>query len=339
MQLRAAREASQLRADQYAQSRRDYAPFWARGVRAARALEYLNFGNTGNYRQTVSAAKRAEAERLRAQTAGGGPGQRLGADLEAWTNRPIAKHYWDEMPEPGELPKEHLDQLKSRLDTQFTGVTEEDLKADPGYKFRQDQAAKQLRREQARLGMVGSGQHQTALANYQSKLASQEYGNVWNRKLKQWQSNLGQAERAYGRLSNMAGVGFQSTSQLGNLGYQTANAMAGDRRYAGEAQAASAIGVGHARVAQDAANKQARAANFNQALGLGLGLAGGVVGGFAGMGAAGAGAAGAGAAGAGAGAGSGWSWGGALSGASNLMGAVGSLFQQPQYPSGRGYAR
>ncbi len=68
--------------------------------------------------------------------------------------------------------------------------------------------------------------------------------------------------------------------------------------YEGEAAGASDIGVAHSKVAQDAANKQASAMRFNQALGLTLAIGGAGLGAWMAMPAAGAAASGAAASGA-----------------------------------------
>lgn len=104
------------------------------------------------------------------------------------------------------------------------------FQADPSYKFRQQQGFDGIQSQAAAQGGLLSGATLKALNDYNSNLASQEYGNAFNR----WQStdnnnyerfNADQTNR-YNRLSNLVGVGQNAAAQVGNAGAQTAQAVA-----------------------------------------------------------------------------------------------------------------
>jgi len=88
--------------------------------------------------------------------------------------------------------------------------------ADPGYQFRLSEGQKQISRMAAAHGAAGGGGTAKALAQYNSGLASQEYGNAWNR----W--NTSTQERQSG-LATVAGMGERAgefSSDLGLRGSQ-----------------------------------------------------------------------------------------------------------------------
>ena len=104
------------------------------------------------------------------------------------------------------------------------------FQADPSYKFRQQQGFDGIQSQAAAQGGLLSGATLKALNEYNSNLASQEYGNAFNR----WQStdnnnyerfNADQTNR-YNRLSNLVGIGQNAAAQVGNAGAQTAQAVA-----------------------------------------------------------------------------------------------------------------
>ena len=104
------------------------------------------------------------------------------------------------------------------------------FQADPSYAFRQQQGLDGIQSQAAAQGGLLTGATLKALNQYSSNLASQEYGNAFNR----WQStdnnnyerfNADQTNR-YNRLSNLVGIGQNAAAQVGNAGAQTAQAVA-----------------------------------------------------------------------------------------------------------------
>ncbi|MBF9234685.1 hypothetical protein [Microvirga alba] len=55
------------------------------------------------------------------------------------------------------------------------------FRAGPGYEWQRDQGTDAVARKQSALGALGSGNTMTAIADYSSHLADQEYGNYLNR--------------------------------------------------------------------------------------------------------------------------------------------------------------
>lgn len=104
------------------------------------------------------------------------------------------------------------------------------FQADPSYAFRRQQGLDGIQSQAAAQGGLLTGATLKALNQYSSNLASQEYGNAFNR----WQStdnnnyerfNADQTNR-YNRLSNLVGIGQNAAAQVGNAGAQTAQAVA-----------------------------------------------------------------------------------------------------------------
>jgi hypothetical protein len=92
--------------------------------------------------------------------------------------------------------------------------------ADPGYQFRLSEGQKQISRMAAAHGAAGGGGTAKAAAQYSSGLASQEYGNAWNR----W--NTSNQERQ-GGLATIAGMGERAGEYSGDLGMRGSQFNAG----------------------------------------------------------------------------------------------------------------
>ena len=82
---------------------------------------------------------------------------------------------------------------------------------DPGYKFRQEQGMKGLLGNASTAGMLGSGDTLRAATQFNQDMASQEYGNAFNRRLQE-----------VGQRQGLAGMGLQAAGTLGTLGNQGA---------------------------------------------------------------------------------------------------------------------
>lgn len=105
-----------------------------------------------------------------------------------------------------------------------TGATEQN---DPGYQFRLDQGMKALQNSAAAKGGLLGGNTGTALQRYGQDYASNEYGNVYNRALGEYQQryniyNQNQSNQ-YNRLAGLSGVGQTAAGQLGQEGQAAAN--------------------------------------------------------------------------------------------------------------------
>lgn len=93
-----------------------------------------------------------------------------------------------------------------------------DFKADPGYGFRQEQGELGINRAAIAGGNRYSGATLKELTRFNSGLASQEYGNAFNR----FTSDLG---NRFNRLSNLAGTGQTAIAQIGQAGQNAFNSI------------------------------------------------------------------------------------------------------------------
>ncbi|MCU0949518.1 MAG: hypothetical protein MUC68_00315 [Burkholderiaceae bacterium] len=114
-----------------------------------------------------------------------------------------------------------------------------DYEADPGYAFRLREGESAINRNALARGRFNSGSVLKALQGYNSDLASQEFGNAFNR----WQS---QNDTKFNRLGAIAGIGQTATNQTQAASINAGNAMAGNVIGVGNAAAAGRIGVGNA---------------------------------------------------------------------------------------------
>lgn len=149
--------------------------------------------------------------------------------------------------------------------SKYKPFTYEDFVVDPGYRFRLQEGLKALDRSAAARGGLLSGNQLRGVTQFGQNLASEEYGNAFNR------YNIGFQNRL-NPLQSLAGFGQTSTSQLagaaGQLGSNLSNLAvgAGNARasgYAGMANAlASGIGQGVNYYQGQQAQKQQQE-NFN----------------------------------------------------------------------------
>lgn len=94
----------------------------------------------------------------------------------------------------------------------------------PGYNFLQQQGMQGIERSAAARGGAASGNALKALAQFNTGLAQQDYGNWWNRQ------------------AGLAGVGQAAATNLGNFGAQTANNVSNSLMAGGDARASGIIG-------------------------------------------------------------------------------------------------
>ena len=96
----------------------------------------------------------------------------------------------------------------------------EQLTTDPGYGFRFSEGLKALERSAAARGGLLSGGTGKALTRYGQEMASQEYGNAYNRALTEYNSLRQREAEGYNRLAGIAGVGGTTAQQLSAAGQQ-----------------------------------------------------------------------------------------------------------------------
>lgn len=134
-----------------------------------------------------------------------------------------------------------VDQLKNDLmpggtlsqgwNTPFVAPTAATEQNDPGYQFRLKQGMEALDRGAAASGNLLTGGTAKAEQQYGQDYASNEYGNVYNRALGQYDQNYNIFENnqnnTYSRLAALAGMGSTTAAQLGQQG-QTAATNVGN---------------------------------------------------------------------------------------------------------------
>lgn len=98
--------------------------------------------------------------------------------------------------------------------SQYTQPLNVDITQDPGYQFRMQQGLDAVEKSAAARGGFFSGETGKALQNYSQGLASQEYGNAYDRAAQERQFGLG----AYGQAFNQEMLG----KQFGLGAYNTA---------------------------------------------------------------------------------------------------------------------
>ena len=132
----------------------------------------------------------------------------------------------------------------------------QDFEADPSYQFRLEEGQKALERQMAAQGDTYSPRAAKALAEYNQGMASQEYGNSYNRYVND-QTNV------YNRLAGIAGMGQTSTGLMADAG----------QNYA---QSATQLNTSLANAQTAAAQAQAsQPSMFSQVLGVGATALGG----------------------------------------------------------------
>lgn len=251
-QANAASDASATQLQMYNQTREDQAPWRDVGGSAINRLAYLAGLNpttsTGSTAGTAfgdlqynSGTGQWASDSLRAQAAEGGnfgPNdearyqaliqQQLAGiqnPVQAWQNQTAATQQ-----------AANNDPAYGSLTRNFTMA---DYQADPGYQFRLDQGQQALERSAAARGGLLSGGALKDTTAYAQGMASQEYGNAYNR-FNNDQSTI------WNRLSGLAGVGQQANNTIAQVGQNTASQIGQNTIGAGNAIAAGQVGSANA---------------------------------------------------------------------------------------------
>ena len=115
----------------------------------------------------------------------------------------------------------------------------QDFQQDPGYGFRMSEGLKGLDRQAAARGGLISGGALKAAQRYGQDLASQEYGNAFNR----YQTNR---TNQLNPLQSLGGLGQSSTNMMGQAGQNYANQVGEAYTGAGNARASGYMGQANA---------------------------------------------------------------------------------------------
>lgn len=117
--------------------------------------------------------------------------------------------------EPWRLAGERaLQVIQQTPDFEFTAENFNQFK-DPAYDFRMQEGVNALDRSAAARGRLLSGAQDRAVTRYGSDLASQEFGNAFNRALTTRNVNLAKQQ-------SLAGIGQSATNIVSQAGQQTA---------------------------------------------------------------------------------------------------------------------
>jgi hypothetical protein len=117
-----------------------------------------------------------------------------------------------------------------------------DLYQDPSYQFRLGEQNRQIDRAMAGQGKVLSGNRLEALMKRSGEMASQEYGNAYNRMNKDFIRDYGQESDYLNRLAKISGRGQNAAANLSSMGINTGTGNAGSYVSAGNSRAAGTIG-------------------------------------------------------------------------------------------------
>lgn len=100
---------------------------------------------------------------------------------------------------------------------EFKAPDAAELQQDPSYLFRLEEGQRALQRQHNVAGGTGSGATQKALLNYGQKAASQEYGNVFQRKLAAYRENASDRQRLASNLTGQSRLGFNADQQRASI--------------------------------------------------------------------------------------------------------------------------
>jgi hypothetical protein len=134
------------------------------------------------------------------------------------------------------------------------GFSMEDYTQDPGYQFRLGEGNKALERRLNAQGKTFSPEAAKALTEYNSGMASQEYGNAYNR------FNIDQ-DNLFNRLASLSGFGQTASGQIANAGANY-----------GQGATDLLTGMGNAVTSANLANQSNKSSMFNSLLGAGAQL-------------------------------------------------------------------
>lgn len=146
--------------------------------------------------------------------------------------------------------------------------TLQQLQMDPGYAFRQQQGEQAIQRQMAAGGLGGSGAALKAATRFGQDMASQEYGNAYNRFM---------ANRAnqMALLQNASQTGFGAAQGVGNAAVGAGTNLAANYQNLGQTVGQGLVNTGSAysNAAMGPTNLMAALAGQGiQAIGSGLGM-------------------------------------------------------------------
>lgn len=110
----------------------------------------------------------------------------------------------------------------------FVAPDDVTMQNDPGWKFRQKTGQQEFLNSAAAKGLGRSGGTMKDFINYNQEAASQEYGNVYNRALGEWNTDYGAKLGTYQTNTANAANVYNTNANQGLTAYQTNRANAAD---------------------------------------------------------------------------------------------------------------
>jgi len=216
----AGQQAINFQTGELGQTQQQLAPYYQSGTAGLANLDYLlGIQPSGSYGSSYGSAGGGTP------TAGTGTGGSGG-----WPGVPTAN-----LPGGGQTgPMANLvnpqlggfGSLAQGWQGQFVAPTAATEANDPGYQFRLQQGVNALQNSAAARGTLLSGGTAAGINAYGQDYASNEYGNVYNRALGQYQQAYQQfmnnQANEYSRLSGLAQGGMQTAGELGQFGQAAA---------------------------------------------------------------------------------------------------------------------
>lgn len=130
--------------------------------------------------------------------------------------------------------------LQNFLKTPFSAPTLDDARNSPGYQFELQTGANAIDQNAAATGTLNSGNTGVALQKFGTGLADTTYGDLYNRALQTYNTNLSS-------LVSGTQLGETATGQLGQEGESTGGQTANLQLQGGEAQAQQNNNIAQAR--------------------------------------------------------------------------------------------
>lgn len=132
----------------------------------------------------------------------------------------------------------NLNQLNSEMPDLTRKFSMQDFQQDPGYQFDMQQGMQAIQNSAAAKGLLGSTGTMKDLNNYAQGMASNEYGNAYNRFTQSQQQR-------YNMLAGLAGTGQTAAGQITSASQNAANNISANQIAVGNASAAQNIATGN----------------------------------------------------------------------------------------------
>jgi hypothetical protein len=145
----------------------------------------------------------------------------------------------------------------------FKPPTAADAAANPGYQFALQQGEQAMQNSAAARGGLLTGGTAEALNNYAQGAATQNYQQVYNNAVQNYELGLQGQNQQYNQLAGVAGLGLNSAGQIGSVGTSLSGQQANTLGQGGAEQAQLIQNAGQAQAAGIVGNANALTSMFN----------------------------------------------------------------------------